>query len=163
MLFPSPYREKAQTNSSDEPATFSRVSHLRIVSRHFPWHLSVRAVNASIGVTCADVVDQLSNFLNMAMLKEEYDAQGLQGKARILEAYDLNRGSAPAAPGSRLGKDILRLDWLGRDTVFDGLQEEEGYVREHAGGLSCTFVLDCRIPGLTVDEVRKQEALLWGE
>ena len=62
-------------------------------------------------------------------------------------------------PGGRLQQTLLRCDWLGQDTMFGGLVDDERFVREVCkDNLPCTFELKCvrRYP-MTEAEVREEE------
>ena len=62
-------------------------------------------------------------------------------------------------PGGRLQQTLLRCDWLGQDTMFGGLVDDERFVREVCkDNLPCTFELKCvrRYP-MTEAEIQEQE------
>ncbi|EIN07959.1 hypothetical protein PUNSTDRAFT_121126 [Punctularia strigosozonata HHB-11173 SS5] len=167
MLFPESFCQRSSDPphrswmvGRDEPATFPRVTHLRIISPSFPWTVDVRAEDRGIGVTCGDVIQQLDKFLHELVRKEEYAHAGKQRSKMMNEAYHFNRSTAHGVPGGRLGAGMRRLDWLCRETMWGGLEENDRYVREHAAGLSCTFVLTCKkMYALTEEEIRNQEQL----
>jgi hypothetical protein len=167
MLFPESFCQRSSDPQHrswmagrDEPATFPRVTTLRIVSPTFPWTIEIHAEDLSVGVTCGDVIQQVDKFLHELVRKEEYAHAGKQRSKQMNEAYHFNRSTAHGVPGGRLGAGMRRLDWLCRETMFGGLEENERYVREHAAGLPCTFVLTCKkMYALTEEEVRNQELL----
>jgi hypothetical protein len=54
---------RSWSNGRQEPATFPRVTELRMISHAFPWIVNIRATNRAIGVTCGDLIEQLSEHL----------------------------------------------------------------------------------------------------
>ncbi|OCH93513.1 hypothetical protein OBBRIDRAFT_817770 [Obba rivulosa] len=126
------------------PATWPRVMQLRIVSLAFPWVIEVMASNASLGVTCSDVIEGIYAFLQRRVTQAQLDSvpaelQGVMGKA-----YRYNRSAKPDVPGGQLPGTMLRCDWLGMDTIFGGIVENEALVKKRYGGaMPCTFELRC--------------------
>lgn len=143
----------------DEPATFPRVTFLRIVSPLFPWTFGIRAKNPKVGVTCGDVVDALAE--NFMLLSSAEDFAVLPGRRQnhIAEAYRHNRSTAFGVPGGMLGEGMRRFDFLCKDTMYGGIVEDEALLRRLCGDvIPCTFVLNClRRYALTQDEIRDQE------
>jgi hypothetical protein len=113
---------RSWSNGRQEPATFPRVTELRIISRTFPWTINVSATNRSIGVTCGDLVEQLSNHLQRRLRKEDYDGATGQRRRAIRDAYHHNRSRSAGVPGGQLGDGLKVLDWLGTQTMLGGLQ-----------------------------------------
>ena len=132
----------------EDPATFPRVTSLRIMSRSFPWIVDIQAVDPSIGVTCADVIDQLSTFLLGAQQQSDFESEPLTKQRLISKTYYENRSAADGVPGGRMGRAMCRVDWLGRETMFDGLERDTEFVRHRISlnskrDIACMWVLRC--------------------
>ncbi|KAH7890058.1 hypothetical protein F5I97DRAFT_1800824 [Phlebopus sp. FC_14] len=141
------------------PATHPRLSHIRLVSRSFPWMIHVRARDPRIGVTCGEVLDSISSYLHGDVAKKEYESVSPHKKRVIWTAYQHHRSTDPNVPGGGLGESLKRLDWLGLDSRFGGVVINSGIVRELCGDvLPCTFELKC-LPSypLTPQELREQQ------
>lgn len=166
MLFASAHciRSKDRPHISwaegrSEPATFPRVTHLRIVSKTFPWMINIIGRNRAVGVTCGEVIDGIDEYLHKLLRGDEYKACSRNQQRLITEAYNHNRAPAHGVPGGVLGSGLRRLDWLCQDTMFGGIIRNDRFVKEVAGDvLPCTFELKCvlRYP-LTAREIREQE------
>ena len=74
---------RSWSNGRQEPATFPRVTELRLVSRAFPSIVDIRATNRAIGITCGDLIEQLSDHLQRRLRKEDYE-----GAAALCEKGD---------------------------------------------------------------------------
>ena len=132
----------------DDPATFPRVTSLRIMSRSFPWIVDIRAGNPSIGVTCADVIDQLSAFLLGTQQQSDFESESMSKQRLISQTYYENRSAGDGVPGGRMGRAMCKIDWLGRDTMFDGLERDTEFVRHQTSlnskkDIACMWVLRC--------------------
>jgi hypothetical protein len=167
MLWPSSYcsrscdpPHRSWSKGRSEPATFPRLTSLRIVSQSFPWMIIIKAADGDAGVTCGDVIDGVDDFLHGMVKKEEFEGAGRQRKKDMTSAYHINRSTAHGVPGGRLGEGIRRLDWLVKDTIYGGINRNDGFVRAEYGGLPATLELRCdmRIP-LTQQEIHEQEDL----
>ena len=129
-------------------------------------------------VTCGDVLDQLSDFLMALQDKKAYESLPHQQQAAVNKAYYYNRSRVPNddVPGGRLGNGIRRVDWLGWDTMFGGVEggsEAARMVNERLGidmvpedsdrgrrkgAMPFVFVLNCsRRIGVTEDEREAME------
>ncbi|KAJ7765800.1 hypothetical protein B0H16DRAFT_402625 [Mycena metata] len=168
MLFPSNQCQRSDeavhlswSNGRQEPATFPRVTQIRLVSEAFPWSIDIVARNRDIGVTCGELVDYLSRDMYRLTSQAEYEGLPSARKRIVAEAYRHNRSRANGVPGGQLNPGMLRLDWLGQDTMFGGVRENDRLVRRLCGdSLPCTFELVCmrRYP-MTAEELRNQEIL----
>jgi len=146
---------RSWSNGRQEPATFPRVTELRLVSRVFPWMVNVRATNRAVGVTCGDVVEQLSEHLQRRLRKEDYEgATGMKRRA-IRDAYHHNRSRSAGVPGGQLGDGLKALDWLGTNTLFGGVQLNEQLLLERFNvAPPCVLELVCvERPFVEDDEV----------
>ncbi|KAF7323293.1 alpha-1,2-Mannosidase [Mycena chlorophos] len=145
-----------------EPATFPRVTFLRLVSHTVPWSINVPQRNRDVGVTCGDVIDAISTSMYGLASEEEFRLLPPTQKTHVSEAYRHNRSRANGVPGGGLSPGMLRLDWLGQDTMFGGVRENEQLGKQRCGGdvLPCTFELVCvKRYVLSAEEIRAQEAL----
>ncbi len=79
-----------------DPATFPRLSHVRLISPHFPWMIDVKN---NAGVTCGDVAQRISSFMLQRVDKSEWDPLSQEDKAEIGNSYNWNRSTARGAPG----------------------------------------------------------------
>ncbi|KAJ7494418.1 hypothetical protein B0H11DRAFT_2004528 [Mycena galericulata] len=168
MLFPSNQCQRSDdaphlswSKGRYEPATFPRVTYLRLVSETFPWAINITARNRDIGVTCGELVDYISRDMYQLTGQPEYEALPSAKKRTVGDAYRHNRSRAHGVPGGQLNPGMLRLDWLGLDTMFGGVRENDRLVRRVCGDvLPCTFELVCvrRYP-MTAEEIRNQEAM----
>lgn len=167
MLFPSAQCRKSTDDAHiswqagrDEPATFPRVTSIRIVCEFFPWIITIDARNENVGVTCGEIIDALAE--NHARLSSELDWKALSARrrAQVAEAYSHNRSTAFGVPGGRLGRGMRRVDFLCKRTMFGGLMSDEPMLRVLCGDvLPCMFVLKCLTRyALTQEEIREQEA-----
>jgi hypothetical protein len=167
MLWPSSYcsrscdpPHRSWSKGRSEPATFPRLTSIKIISHSFPWMITIKAADVAIGVTCGDIIDGVDDFLHGMVKKEEFEGASRQRKKDMTSAYHINRSTAHGVPGGRLGEGIRRLDWLVKDTIFAGIARNDAFVRAEYGGLPATLELRCdmRIP-LTEKEIQEQEDL----
>jgi hypothetical protein len=131
----------------DEPATFPRLTAIRLCSPCFPWIIDVSNEH---GVTCGDVLDRLYEFFNRIIDKGEWDSFPDPFKASVGAAYKWNRSTARGAPGGRYyGPAIKRGDILRTYTVWKGLVCDDKYVADQMGtppGCTLVVVLESREP-----------------
>ncbi|KAJ7118960.1 hypothetical protein C8R44DRAFT_878488 [Mycena epipterygia] len=168
MLFPSNQCQRSDdpvhmswANGRQEPATFPRVTSLRLVSDTFPWAVNIVARNRDLGVTCGELIDYISRDMYNLTGQADYEALPSARKRVVGDAYRHNRSRANGVPGGQLNPGMLRLDWLGLDTMFGGVRENDRLVRRVCGDvLPCTFELVCvrRYP-MTSEELRNQEIM----
>ncbi|CAL1703263.1 unnamed protein product [Somion occarium] len=126
------------------PATWPRVSSLRLVSGDFPWVITIDASNPENGVTCGDVLEGVHSFLHQRVSSREYAATSPDLQRQINATYYHNRSTAPGVPGGLLRPGIHRFDFLGTSTMFGGIAMNEQRVREICKApLPCTFELIC--------------------
>jgi hypothetical protein len=134
---------KSWTAGRGEPASFPRVTQLRIISKAFPWIINIQAKDKAIGVTCAEVIDGIADFLQKLAKGSEYKALPRNRQRAIKEAYSHNRAPAHGVPGGVLGEGLRHLDWLCKETMYSGIERNDGFVRSQCGEvLNCTIVLN---------------------
>jgi hypothetical protein len=150
---------KSWSDGRNQPATFPRVTHLRIVSQAFPWVINIHARDKSAGVCCGEVIDGIAEYLEHLASKAEFQSLPVAKRHQVREAYNHNRARAHGVPGGVLGDGLRRLDWLCQETMFGGIERNDNLVRQQCGEvLPCTFAINCihRYP-LTEKEIQEQE------
>ena len=169
MLFPTSMVQRSTDSSHiswskgrDAPATFPRVSSLRLVSDTIPWVLNVEARDIGIGVTCGDVIDSIEQQLVKFSDKRDYERLTRSLRQEVGEAYRRNRSRDPDVPGGRrLGEAMKRLDFLRQDTMFAGIEVNDRVVKKLCGDvLPCVFVLKCSKRSPLRQEVEDQDTRL---
>lgn len=150
--------DRSWTAGRQEPATFPRVSTLRLLSRTIPWLIDIHASNPTIGVTCGDVIEYLSEYLHGRISKNDYNKASRETQEALKTAYHHNRSRDEGVPGGRLGEGLKRLDWLGSNTMWGGLEKNDGLAKEVCGEvLPCILELKCDPrPLISEDDVRIQ-------
>ena len=149
----------------DEPATHPRVTSIRVVIKGLPWVITIRAENRSVGVTCGNVIDQISDNLSRPVPKEGMPPAGSLAYRAIIKSYHYNRAPNDGVPGGRMGAGVLRKDWLLHKTSFAGLEDNGLEVERVCGSrhMPCTFELVCETPDgradAEIERNRAQEAL----
>lgn len=151
---------RSWSNGRSAPATWPRVTSLRLMSRSIPWPIEVPASDPLLGVTCGDVIEAVHAYMNGRVSQRQFDLAPESQKRILSEAFYHNRSTAHGVPGGRLPQTLLRFDWLGQDTMFGGIVANEGFVKELCrGALPCIFELKClrRYP-MSEREIQEQEA-----
>ena len=169
MLFPTSTVQRSANSfriywskGRDAPATFPRVSSLRLVSDTIPWVLNVEARDIGIGITCGEMIDSIGHQLVKIPDKHDYERLTSSLRQQVDNAYHRNRSWEPGVPGGQLGQEMKRLDFLRQDTMFAGIEVNDRVVKRLCGDvLPCVFVLKCsEILPLTRQEVEDREARL---
>jgi hypothetical protein len=146
----------------NEPATFPRLSALQIVSNAFPWTVDIMALDEDIGVTCGDVIDSLDSYLHRPFKWRDLDALPTHKTNAVMATYRLNRTAINEGPEERLGEDICFVDWLGKDTIFGGINLNEEVVEEYYG-IPTIFELRCNPSEFLTNGRNAEELSLGGE
>lgn len=129
-----------------EPATFPRMSSIRVISRTFPWIIEIKAEANGIAVTCRDVVDQLHKYLCVLLGPIEMDDVTPDHRKAMSVAFRANRSQDIPAEIFRDSIGMRRMDWLCKNTMFEGLEEDKGYITERLSVfVPGTFVLRCGV------------------
>lgn len=153
--------DKSWSSGRAAPATHPRLTELKIISRAFPWTVTVQAADPHLGVTCGEIIDRLDDFLHKNLRKDDADRDSGTHRVERDHAYYHNRSTAIGVPGGRLGEGLRRLDWLCKDTMFGGLEVDNGFVREYYEGASppafLSLMCTTRYP-LTEQELDEQKA-----
>ena len=169
MLFPTSTVQRSDDpphvswwKGRNAPATFPRISSLRLVSDTIPWVFQVEARDISLGITCGEVIDSIGRQLHKFSSKRKYDRLTSSLRREVYVAYRHNRSWDPGAPGGQLGQGLKRLDFLRLDTMFAGIEADDRVVKRVCGDvLLCTFVLKCsKTFPVARQEVEDQEARL---
>lgn len=133
------------SNGRNAPATFPRVSSMRIISEVYPWMIEVRAQTEGTGVTCGEVIEAIYHDMQRLTQKEDYDRLSAPQKRSLADAYRHNRSRTNGVPGGTLGEGMKRLDFLRDKVTFGGIENNEAVVERICGApLPCTFVLRCQ-------------------
>lgn len=164
MLFDSAYcqRRSEPTGRSwlkgrDHPATIPRLTSIRLILQGLPWVITIDATDDSTGVTCGEIIDKLSDFLHKAVSKSDHDKLTKDQQQAHLKTYYHNRSASDGVPGGRLGRPMMRLDWLGDKTMFGGIAIDDEYVKQVCGDvLPCTFVVRCEKRFMMTEEERRE-------
>ncbi|KII89367.1 hypothetical protein PLICRDRAFT_605524 [Plicaturopsis crispa FD-325 SS-3] len=154
IVFPSSYARcshevsaKAWSEYLRSPATFPRTRKIYIVCRSLPWVIQVNPEDASIGITCGDVLDEIYSDLYIPVLEGEVQALSPLEITACTVAYRANRTrkDAHGEPASSLLKHspaMRRLDWLARNIYFGGLARDDAYIVQRFGiDMPAAFVL----------------------
>jgi hypothetical protein len=153
--------DKSWSNGRGSPATHPRLAEIKIISRTFPWSITVFAQDPKAGVTCGEIIDKLDDFIHKNLKKDDADLDSGDHRLERDHAYYHNRSTAIGVPGGRLGEGLRRLDWLCKETMFGGLEVDNSFVREYHDGASppavLTLLCTTRYP-LTEQELDEQNA-----
>jgi hypothetical protein len=166
MLYPGSYARLPNDPSGEswfekriEPATFPRMSSIRIISRVFPWTIEVNAEANGIAVTCRDVVDQLHKYLCVLLGPIEMDDVTPEHRKAMSAAFRANRSQDIPAEVFRDSIGMRRIDWLCKNTMFEGLEEDKVYIEERLlVFVPGTFVLRCGISTMMAPTQRRLRA-----
>lgn len=168
MLFPTSTIQRSidpshvsWSKGRDAPATFPRLKELRIISEATPWIIPVRASKEEIGVTCAEVIEAIARDMYKNTGKAEFEALPPHVRNEVRAAYKHNRSPLPNVPGGRLGDGLKRLDFLGKNSVFGGVELNERVIRKtFRDKMPGVFVLKCRHNMMTKTEIEDQHRRL---
>ena len=152
MVFPSSQCHRSTdgthvswSNGRDQPATFPRVTFMRIVSESYPFMLNISAKDRQhAGVTCGELIDAIADDFSTLSSRSDYEALPAQKRDEVLEAYKHNRLTAYDVVGDKLGPAMRRMDFLCEDTMFGGVVVDDVLVKRLCGELlPSSFVLRC--------------------
>ncbi|PPQ79654.1 hypothetical protein CVT26_015780 [Gymnopilus dilepis] len=167
MLFPTSTIQRSDDkpyvswlNGRDDPATYPRITSLRIVTDTIPWMIEVKAQNKDLGVTCGEVIESICHELVKFSNKADFMSLSTHEQRDVSAAYTHNRSRDPSVPGGMLGTGMKRLDFLRRNTMFGGIEKNDNAVKRITGeALPCTFVMRCLTAfPMTQQERQDQEA-----
>ncbi|OJA08503.1 hypothetical protein AZE42_10959 [Rhizopogon vesiculosus] len=95
--------------------------------------ISVKARRKNLGVTCGEVVEAISAYMQGDVARKEYESSPSRRRREIWSAYQFNRSTDINAPGGQLGEQLRRLDWLGSNARFGGIVRNDDFVKEACG------------------------------
>jgi hypothetical protein len=140
-------RHRAWHKGRDEPATFPRVSSLRLVMRGMLETCAVTASQEHIGVTCGDVMDAIARFMHLYTTKDRVKHLPQERQQKLFSQYRFNRKVGPDSPGAHLPEGVTICDWLLEKSMFGGIVEDAIGTYEAIGAyMSCVFVLRHEAP-----------------
>lgn len=125
------------------PATQPLLRRVQLISRYFDWRIVVENPK---GVTIGDVLYRIRDSLNKIASKEEFSSVPEDAQPEILKAYQRNcSATSNGAKLRELQEGLKRVDWLGKRTLFAGIQKDEAYIsrriRSHSERAE-TFVIE---------------------
>ncbi|KAL6308659.1 hypothetical protein BKA93DRAFT_725074 [Sparassis latifolia] len=164
MLFPTGQCQRSTDPPSRSwhvgrhaPATWPRLTSLRLISRSLPWPIEVTASNPFLGVTCGEVIETIQQYMYEKVSEAYYRTVSGTRKRMLGEAFYYNRSTADGVPGGRLPHMLLHCDWLGKNTTFGGIVHDEQLVHELCGAaLPAVFELRC-VESWPVSEEEQRE------
>lgn len=131
-----------------ELATFPHISQINIISKSFPWIIEIHSRHPSKGVRCSDIVEGLHAHFLVHLICTDTDHLQPEEFEQMSRAFKESRRNEQSVMTHTLtaGKHpgLLRVDWLGQNTMFGGLERDEEYVKERLGVYDPSyFVLRC--------------------
>ncbi|KII89357.1 hypothetical protein PLICRDRAFT_109167, partial [Plicaturopsis crispa FD-325 SS-3] len=136
------------------PATFPRLREITLVSRSLPWTIHVSAKNVRAGVTCGDVLHQIYAALHKFAVHEDKQKISPADYEGVVSAAQANRRRKNDSgefliPYERAA--MRRVDWLGRATIFAGLDRDEVHVADRFGAaMPAVFILQFQETAIAV-------------
>jgi len=102
-------------------ATATPVTHMRLISKAFPWSIDVKSTSY---VSCEAIWDALHNALQEPIVDSEW--------GMIVGNKDLKESVEKAAKKREKERDkrYKRIDWLGQATMFKGLDKDEEFEKQ---------------------------------
>jgi hypothetical protein len=137
------------TKGRDAPATWPRVSQLKLICKRLPGLIVIDAGKSGSGhassgygytqapapgaaagecVTCGDVIEAIHDSLMRLSSETEFYASPPEMQRAVGSSYMRNRSSVDSVYGDKLGEGMRRLDWLLQETVFGGIIHNETLV-----------------------------------
>ena len=117
----------------DASATFPRINRLILHSNFLPGAIEVVGTAKSGAVTCADVANAIHDFVKEKLPRQVYESVSRSKRAKLDAMYHHNRSGKPHTPGPDFGTGIRKGDFLEENTAFDGLDDNEDFVRTALG------------------------------
>ena len=118
-IFLSTYQQVAL-----QPAFAQPTHEVRIISKAFPWTVAIRVPSGST-VTCNAIFEGLYAMLQELIADSEWGI-AMHDKSR--------KETIEKAANARHGKDkdsrLKRIDWLGENTAFKGLEQDEEFEKK---------------------------------
>ena len=137
------------------PATWPRVTSLWLVSRGIPGPLEVNAADKELGVTCGDVISEISKYMTGGLTQQQHGAAPTERQRVLHHTYYHNRSTGP---GRHLPRHYIRLDWLGPDTLFGGCETTDWLADMLCGKpFPCVFELKMMREHSMAEQERKDQ------
>ncbi|KAI0078975.1 hypothetical protein K474DRAFT_1592861 [Panus rudis PR-1116 ss-1] len=147
---------RSWSTGRNAPATWPRITSLKLISRSFPWVIDVKASNLENGVTCGDVIEEIHRFMYVRVSRRQYSQASANQQRALTNSYYHNRSTEPDVPGGTMPEGILRVDWLGLDVFYGGVRQDDRFVLETCGApIPCTFELLCIGKQMTDEDMRR--------
>jgi hypothetical protein len=120
-LSSSPYSAPKELTPFEtySPVAGSSTTMLYLVSRYFPWVITVQNPR---GVTCGDLTSAVYYALNQPVTHDELTAFSEKDRQKVFESFYSNRSSDFGGLGPRAS--LERVDCLGAKTILCGLTED---------------------------------------
>lgn len=109
----SPQEYDTYVRYFDSPATRGNARHLRLISKRFPWTISVHPSTLKF-VTCSDVWKALYSELQKPLSDAEWALADEEARTSFAESA-----------GGRSTRVPQRMDWLGKSYIFLGLDKDD--------------------------------------
>lgn len=139
--------EKSWLRRRKELATFPRMNAIEIVSRSFPWTITVHARNPDKGLRCGEVLDTIHLYLYTHLICTDMDGVSEDHRKAMSEVYESTRKRPEEPPAIFLSEGrggMRKVDYLAANTAFQGLQRDDAYLKEKMGYTSPgTFLMVC--------------------
>ena len=117
----------------DASATFPRMNRLILHSSRLPGAIEVVGSSKSGAVTCGDVVAAIHDFVKEKLPRQVYESVSRSRRAKLDAMYHHNRSGKTGTPGPDFGTGMRKGDFLEEYTSFDGLEDNEEFVRTALG------------------------------
>jgi hypothetical protein len=111
----------------NSPALKKQVTHIRLISKDFPWQFDIKLDLTRPYVqpiTVANVWESLYGGLHVPIADSEWGC---------LVMYDKHKAEAALRAATRRGREsdepMLRVDWLGEGSVFKGLDKDKDFMK----------------------------------
>ncbi|RDB16901.1 hypothetical protein Hypma_002544 [Hypsizygus marmoreus] len=104
------------------PAMVHRASHVRLISKAFPWTIDI-IPDAQAPVTCQAVWKALYDALQEPLVDSEWGL--IVGVKRLRETVE--KAVKKRIEDGGMGEDKKRIDFLGDVTLFKGLERDEEF------------------------------------
>lgn len=126
---------KSWSKGRKDPATFPRLSVIRLISKYTPWVIQVTS-DAPGGISVSDVISAIhEHFRVNASEDDDWNSVDATAQSEILMAYKWNRSTEMGAPGGIMPEALLRGDFLMERTMFAGLKLADPEICEEKMGV----------------------------
>ncbi|KAJ3491089.1 hypothetical protein NLJ89_g11370 [Agrocybe chaxingu] len=146
MIFPTSTVQRSSDPSHvswskgrDAPATFPRITALRLVSTAIPWMTSIKARNPEKGLTCGEVIDAIGYDMSKFTSAQDFKVLSAADQKEVTNAYRHHRSRSPGVPGgaARSGHEAPRLPAQEHDVRGDRRERPGGGADLRRGTAVC--------------------------